>query len=330
MRAPARASCTHVWNYQQALPHLFPALERTLRETEYTYNQLPTWRADLPPEPAARLRLRHHRPLRRRPFRRRSSRRFAIGSFPATPSGSQRYWPKVKRALEYAWSAENLDHWDPEQTGILSGRQHQTLDMELFGPNSWLGSMYVAALQGRARRWRRCGEDRVCRRARAAGQGAAPTTSTTELFNGRWFVQKIDLGDKALIETVRSRQRPPACSPTASWTTYWSDEYGEMKYQIDEGCVTDQILGQWHAEVAGLGQFLDPDKVRDGARARSIANNFRAEPRRPLQPVPRLCLRGRRRPADRHLSRRHPPAGGRRRPIPRKCGPASNICRPRT
>ena len=52
--------------------HLQPAAER---------------RPHLPPAPAARLRLRHHRPLRRRPFRRDRSRPIASGGIPATTHG---------------------------------------------------------------------------------------------------------------------------------------------------------------------------------------------------------------------------------------------------
>ena len=106
-------SCTHVWNYQQALSNLFPALERTLRETEFTYNQLPT----------GGLTFRQRLPL---------GSGFDIigpcadGHFGAIVktyrdwkiSGDtdwlRRLWPNVKRAMEYAWSPENPDRWDPE------------------------------------------------------------------------------------------------------------------------------------------------------------------------------------------------------------------------
>jgi uncharacterized protein (DUF608 family) len=43
--------------------------------------------------------------------------------------------------------------------------------------------------------------------------------------------------------------------------TYWSDEYGQMKYQFGDGCASDQILGQWHADMCGLPGFLEPEKV---------------------------------------------------------------------
>ena len=54
-------------------------------------------------------------------------------------------WPSVKKSIEYAWADTNKDRWDPEQKGVLTGRQHHTLDMELFGPNSWLTGFYLAA-----------------------------------------------------------------------------------------------------------------------------------------------------------------------------------------
>ena len=45
-------------------------------------------------------------------------------------------WPSVKKSLEFAWSESNTDLWDPGKTGVVTGRQHHTLDMELFGANS--------------------------------------------------------------------------------------------------------------------------------------------------------------------------------------------------
>lgn len=264
-------SCTHVWNYQQALAHLFPALERSLRETEFTYNMLPggglTFRQKLPLGSGFDI----IGPC-------------ADGHFGAIVktcrdwklSGDtawlRRWWPKVRHALEYAWSPDNPDRWDPERTGVLSGRQHHTLDMELFGPNSWLGSMYVAALLAAAEMADAVGEADFAATCRRTGrEGAAWIDS--ELFNGRWFTQKIDLGDRSAIEPFDTG-RSAGVLTDGLMQTYWSDEHGELKYQVGEGCICDQILGQWHAEIAGLGGFLDPGHVE--AALRSVyAHNFR-------------------------------------------------------
>ena len=113
-------SCTHVWNYQQALAWLFPALERTLRETEFTYNQLPN----------GGLTFRQRLPL---------GSGFDIigpcadGHFGATikayrewrNSGDdawlRRFWPNIRKAIEYAWSPDNPDRWDPDRTRRACG-----------------------------------------------------------------------------------------------------------------------------------------------------------------------------------------------------------------
>ena len=162
-------SCTHVWNYQQALAHLFPAIERTLRETELTYNMLPTggltFRQKLPLGAGFDM----IGPCADGHFG-AIIKTFRDWKLSGDSDWLRRYWPQVKRAIEYAWSMENPDRWDPDQTGILSGRQHQTLDMELFGPNSWLGSMYVAALLATSNMATAMGDDALAEKTASTGQ----------------------------------------------------------------------------------------------------------------------------------------------------------------
>jgi non-lysosomal glucosylceramidase len=252
-------SCTHVWNYQQALANLFPALERTLRETEFTYNQLPS----------GGLTFRQRLPL---------GSGFDIigpcadGHFGAIVKAYRewknfgdhawlkRYWPNIRRAVEYTWSANNPDKWDPEKTGVLWGRQHHTLDMELFGPNSWLTTMYLAALTAAAIMAEAMGDAAFSKECRdIAANGGAYVDR--ELFNGRYYRQKLDLSDRSVL-TSFDQQRKAGVLSDSFMEAYWSEEYREIKYQIGDGCLTDQILGQWHADLVGLGDLLAPENVR--------------------------------------------------------------------
>ncbi len=252
-------SCTHVWNYQQALPYLFPALERSLRETEFSYNQLPngglTFRQRLPLGSGFDL----IGPC-------------ADGHFGAVikayrewkNSGDddwlRRQWAVIRRAIEYAWSPENPDRWDPQRSGVLWGRQHHTLDMELFGPNSWLTTMYLAALKAGAEMAKALGEQNFATElAEIADKGREYVDR--ELFNGRWFTQKLDLNNRALLEPF-DQNRAAGVLQDGFMEAYWSDEYNEIKYQVGDGCLTDQLLGQWHADLAGLGDLVDPESVR--------------------------------------------------------------------
>jgi len=265
-------SCTHVWNYQQTVPYLFPGLERSLRETEFGYNQLPngglTFRQILP---------------------------LGSGFFPLNPcadghfgaiiktfrdwkiSGDtewvRRHWPQLKAAMQYAWSPDNPDQWDPHRTGILWGRQHHTLDMELFGPNSWLSSFYVAALKASAEMGRAVGDADFAALCDELGRRGA-TYLNDVLFGGRYFVQGLELSDKSQIERFAGASGKVGVLADGFMETYWSDEYGEIKYQFGDGCATDQILGQWHADLAGLGGFLDADNVRS-ALVSIYEHNFR-------------------------------------------------------
>ncbi len=254
-------SCTHVWNYTQALPFLFPKLERSMRELDYEYNL----------DDDGRMPFRLQLPLGKERSGFRACVDGQMGGVIKTyrewklcgdDEWLRRWWPSVKKSLEYAWSPKNPDRWDPEQTGVISGRQHHTLDMELFGPNGWLNGFYVGALKAAAEMAEAMGDVDAALYRKLYEQGRAYTDA--ELFNGEYYQQKIDVSDQSVLAPYIDGDTLTGSSTVGA---YWNDEAKQLKYQIDGGCIIDQVLGQWMCEIAGVGEILDPDHVESALRS---------------------------------------------------------------
>ena len=261
-------SCTHVWNYAYALPFLFPKLERSMRELNWKYNM----RDD------GGLVFRIKLPLG---SDRGGFRPCADGQFgdivkvyrewkiSGDTAWMKKLWPDVKKSIEFAWASTNEDKWDPKKSGVLTGRQHHTLDMELFGPNAWLTGMYLAALKAGAEMAEAAGEPASAKEYGEIFERGRKWVDEN-LFNGKWYSQKLDLGDKSQLDKFGDASE-----------VYWNGEHKEIKYQIGEGSSIDQLLGQWHANLCGLGDIFDKAKRKKAAKSiykhnfkRSFRNYF--------------------------------------------------------
>ncbi|HNT87690.1 MAG TPA: GH116 family glycosyl hydrolase, partial [Candidatus Hydrogenedentes bacterium] len=231
-------SCTHVWNYQQALAFLFPSLERSMRLADYKHN--------LRPDGSMGFRL--NLPIGAPPNDFLPCADGQLGGIIKAYrdwkiSGDDAYvrqlWPSLKRALEYAWR-----EWDPDRTGVLRGRQHNTYDIEFYGENTMTSCFYLGALLAGAEIAAHLGDDEAARAYREVyGRGSA--WIDTELFNGEYYEQHYD----------------PEDAP---------------EYQYGKGCLADQVLGVWLAEVAGLGPVIDAEHARKALRA-IFRHNWRAD-----------------------------------------------------
>jgi non-lysosomal glucosylceramidase len=279
-------SCTHVWNYAYALPFLFPKLERSMRTLNYRYNQRESGAMTF------RLRL----PLGVAPGTFRPCCDGQFGDVIKTYrdwkiSGDTEWlrslWPAIKKSIAFAWSPENPDRWDADRDGVLEGRQHHTLDMELFGPNAWLEGFYLAALKAGAEMAEAMGEPDTAGEYRSLfARGKAWTDRN--LFNGEYYQQSIDLKDEHVLDPYLNGV---SLFGEGARETYWNDEAKELKYQMGEGCAIDQLLAQWHANLCGLGEIFDPAQARK-ALASIYRHNFKRGFRRHFNPGRLYSLNG--------------------------------------
>ncbi len=233
-------NCTHVYNYEQALAHLYPDLERSMRETDFLVNL----------RPDGSMSFRTPVPLRQGGNTFRPAADGQMGCvmkvyrewrLSGDDAWLRKLWPNVKRALEYAWT-----QWDADRDGIMEGEQHNTYDIEFYGPNSMVGSLYLGALAAAARMARHLG-DHAAAVSYENVLGGGREKLDALLWNGEFYVQKVD-----------ARQQKAA------------------KYQYGEGCLSDQLLGEWFAGLVELGNLLPGEHVR-AALASVFRYNFRRD-----------------------------------------------------
>ena len=246
-------SCTHVWNYAQALPYLFPDLQRSMRQADYTHamredgcvefrvplplGTMPTWKFPAAADGQLGTVIQVYREWR-------------IGGGDAW---LKKMWPMTKKALEFAWK-----YWDKDKDGVMEGIQHQTYDVEFHGPNTHCGSLYLAALRAGEEMAKYLGEKEKAAEYRALFEKGSRWTDA-HLFNGEYYEQKVlERG----FDVVPEEWREPICAKG------YDDKFPTWaKWQYGKGCLSDHLMGQWYARMVELGDLYDPKKIRKAARA---------------------------------------------------------------
>ncbi|WP_254450230.1 GH116 family glycosyl hydrolase [Cohnella herbarum] len=243
-------TCTHVWNYAQAVPHLFPELERGIRESEFNEGQdaqgHQNFRMPLPIQPADHDF--HAASDGQLGGIMKAYREWRIGG---DTEWLRTIWPNVKASLHYC-----MEKWDPDETGVLSEPHHNTYDIEFWGPNGMCSSIYIGALKAAYLMAEALGDDQADKYKALYRKGRVYLE--LELFNGRYFEQKI------LWEGLRT---PAPTSGEHAWNVNYSSEALALmesegpKYQYGKGCLSDGVIGAWFAEMCGLGDILDREMV---------------------------------------------------------------------
>lgn len=232
-------SCTHVWNYEQATAFLFGDLARTMRDVEFNYatkeNGLMNFRAALPLSNAAKgnnaaadgqmgtiMKMYREWQL------------FGDNDF------LKKNWGQVKKVLSYAWIEKG---WDGNQDGVMEGSQHNTMDVNYFGPNPQMGFWYLGALKA-TEKMAMAMKDKVFAKKCADLFAKGSAWMDANLFNGEYYEHKIT--DPNTFEFLDMKD-PKVQVP---------------EFQLGQGCLVDQLVGQYMAHICGLGYLGNKEHIR--------------------------------------------------------------------
>jgi non-lysosomal glucosylceramidase len=230
-------NCTHVWNYETATTYLFPSFSRSLRKAAFGYS--------LDPEGALRARQVLPDGKERDGIVATDGQMGEIihAYLDWKQTGDMAWlgsmWPQVKRAVAFAWSKGS---WDSAEKGVSAGVQNNTYDVAFLGPNPMCGIYYLGALRASEEMARAMGDTAFETKCRMLFRQGSSWTDQN-LFNGDFYVQKI--------QAYRLNEIDPVLQPGLG-----GGDPEKPQYQVGEGCLIDQLIGQYLASVGELGPLV--------------------------------------------------------------------------
>ncbi len=248
-------NCTHVWNYEVATSFLFPSHSRSLRESSFGYCTDERGKMDI--RELLPGGIEHFGYAAADGQMGQIMKLYLDWRLSGDADWLRTHWPAAKRALEFAWIPGG---WDANRDGVMEGVQHNTYDVEFLGPNPLCGVWYLGALRAAEQMATAMNDPEFAGQCRQLFESGSKWIDAN-LFNGEYYIQKIQ-------GTPKDRIAPGLISGMGSADTESPD------FQVGEGCLVDQLLGQYFAHMVGLGPLLDPAHIRTAVQS-IYKNNYK-------------------------------------------------------
>jgi non-lysosomal glucosylceramidase len=241
-------NCTHVWNYETATAFLFPSFARSLRRSSFGFSM----------DDAGAMHFRQMLPdgKTRWGFAAADGQMGQIihawidWKISGDEALLRNSWPRVKKAIEFAWIPGG---WDANRDGVMEGVQHNTYDVEFYGPNPMCGIYYLGGL--------RAAEEL----ARAVGDRSSADIYRKLFEQGRRWIDGNLFNGEFYIQKVRGFRKDEIAQDLRS--SMGADDTENPEYQAGAGCLVDQLVGQYLADAGGLGPLVSAENIRTTLRS---------------------------------------------------------------
>ena len=236
-------NCTHVWNYETSTQFLFPSFARSLRKASFGFSQ----------DDQGGMRFRQMLPDGIDRFGYAAAdgqmgqiiKTYLDWKLCGDTEWLRGLWPQIKKAIAFAWIPGG---WDANRDGVMEGVQHNTYDVEFYGPNPLGTVYYLGALRAAEEMARALGDTATASDYHALfAKGSAWVDQN--LFNGEFYLQQV-------------RGIPKSEIAPATIGDMGSDRPDQPEFQLANGCLADQLIGQYLADIAGLGPLLAAANIR--------------------------------------------------------------------